>query len=372
MKEIIINHFLDYEFVYIFLFSSIFLLLISIFVKNKIIRIISMFLFSILFVLLFFEISLSFIVSKNVDFSFNDRTINVNHSQNIVKHRQLVVLDKKTREEFILNDSNISDKFLNKESYLTVWDMNFSVFEKTFFRYTKCNEQSKNAYVFLGCSFVFGEGVSDEETLPYYFSKKMDFKYNVFNYGVSGKGSNTALSILNTGLNKDIKYEHFFFSLISDLIYRNFRLYHPNDIFLFVDNKVKKVSYPYFKLVDIFKRSYIFRKVFLPQIENYNRKFHDYYMIKSLEYMNKIVEEQYNSKLTILVWPDKYNKLDRYSKIFMKKLKETDLDLVFLPEYFNDKGKEYRIENDVHPTAKANEEIAEILYNHIKEQDKIN
>lgn len=366
MKEIIINHFLDYEFVYIFLFSSLFLLLISIFVKNKIIRIISIFLFSILFVLLFFEIILSFVVSKNVDFSFNDRIMNVNHSRKIVRHRQLFVLDKKTGEEFVLSDSNISDKSFDDENYLKIWDMNFSTFEKTFFRYTKCNEFSKEAYVFLGCSFVFGEGVSDDETLPYYFSNKLDFKYNVINYGIAGKGSNTALSILNTGLNKNIQYKHFFFSLISDLIYRNFRLYHPNDKFLFVDDKVKKVSYPYFKLVDIFKRSYIFRKVFLPQIEHYNRKFYDYYMIKSLEYMNKIVEEKYNSKLTILVWPDKYNKPDKYSEIFMKKLKEANLDLIFLPEYFNDKEKEYRIKNDVHPTAKANEEIAEILYNHIR------
>ena len=96
-------------------------------------------------------------------------------------------------------------------------------------------------------------------------------------------------------------------------------------------------------------------------------------MIKSLKEMNKIIEERYNSKLTIIVWPDKYDKrLGKYGKNFIEKLKETKLDLIFLPEYFDDKETGYRIKNDMHPTAKANEEIAEILYNHIKEQDKIN
>jgi len=50
-------------------------------------------------------------------------------------------------------------------------------------------------------------------------------------------------------------------------------------------------------------------------------------------------------------------------------LKETDLDLIFLPEYFNDK-RTYKLEHDGHPMVKANEEIAEILYKHIKEKDK--
>ncbi|MFA6914111.1 MAG: hypothetical protein WCQ83_02795, partial [Endomicrobiia bacterium] len=38
-------------------------------------------------------------------------------------------------------------------------------------RYTKCNQKADKAYVFLGCSMVFGEGVNDNQTLPYYFSK---------------------------------------------------------------------------------------------------------------------------------------------------------------------------------------------------------
>ena len=52
---------------------------------------------------------------------------------------------------------------------------------------------------------------------------------------------------------------------------------------------------------------------------------------------------------------------------FIDKLKNTNLDLIFLDEKFSSHDKGYRIKNDSHPSAKANKEIAEILYNHINE-----
>ena len=73
----------------------------------------------------------------------------------------------------------------------------------------------------------------------------------------------------------------------------------------------------------------------------------------------KNLESSYSSKLTIIVWPDSYGER------FTKKLEEKNFDLIFLPEYFALEEKGYKIKNDGHPTAKANEEIAQILYNHI-------
>ena len=67
------------------------------------------------------------------------------------------------------------------------------------------------------------------------------------------------------------------------------------------------------------------------------------------------------------MWNDHQEKYKR----LCEKLKETNLDLIFLPEYFNEKGS-YKLEHDGHPTAKANKEIAEILYNHINKKDKTN
>ena len=68
--------------------------------------------------------------------------------------------------------------------------------------------------------------------------------------------------------------------------------------------------------------------------------------------------------MLLKVWPN------YYSEYFLKKLKSTNLDLIFLPNKFNSMRDGYEIQNDGHPTAKANEEIAEILYNHINKKEK--
>jgi len=366
MKEVIINHFLDYEFVYVFLFFSLFFLLISIFVMRKTIKKIAMVLFAIFIVLFFFEIVCSYIVLKFENSSFDYDTINLNFSKKELTYiEDIRFKDKKHNETFSFDKQvNTEDKFYNNENFHLVYSKKYSVYKNNrHFRYTNCNEKSKDTYVFLGCSFVFGNGVNDDETLPYYFSNILNFKYNVLNCGLSGKSSNSALNILEVGLDKNLKYKHFFFSLIEDLIDRNFRLrteFNPSDIFLFGNNKLKIVEYPYYYIVNIFKRSNIFRKIFLPRIQEYNKQYYEDYMIQSLEKMNKIVEEKYNSKLTIIVWD-----IEKCSNYFINKLKKTNLDLIFLPEYFNLEEEGYRIKNDPHPTAKANKEIAEILYNHV-------
>ncbi len=151
-------------------------------------------------------------------------------------------------------------------------------------------------------------------------------------------------------------------SLIGDHIYRNVRYEgFCLDGFLkknkwYIPTKIGKIKYT-------FARSYIFRKIFVPIIDKYFKQYYDNYMIKSLQEMNKIVEEKYKSKLTIIVWPD-FDVVNN-DKNFINKLKQTNLDLIFLPYYFSSVEKGYRIKFDLHPTSKANEEIAKILYNRI-------
>ena len=41
--------------------------------------------------------------------------------------------------------------------------------------------------LFFGCSFVFGDGVNDNETLPYYFSQ-LNNDYHTYNYAFHGYG----------------------------------------------------------------------------------------------------------------------------------------------------------------------------------------
>jgi len=54
--------------------------------------------------------------------------------------------------------------------------------------------------LFFGGSFVFGEGVDEDQTTPYYFSKFTDHRYRVLNFGFQGYGTHQMLRTLELGL----------------------------------------------------------------------------------------------------------------------------------------------------------------------------
>jgi hypothetical protein len=53
-------------------------------------------------------------------------------------------------------------------------------------------------FLFFGCSFTFGEGVEDEETMPWAFSEALGFRANVRNLGFHGYGPHQMLRALET------------------------------------------------------------------------------------------------------------------------------------------------------------------------------
>ena len=56
-----------------------------------------------------------------------------------------------------------------------------------------------DTWLFIGCSFTFGEGVEDHETLPARFSEQLGWEANVVNLAVSGWGAHHMLRMLETG-----------------------------------------------------------------------------------------------------------------------------------------------------------------------------
>ncbi len=54
--------------------------------------------------------------------------------------------------------------------------------------------------LFFGCSFTFGEGLRDQETLPYQVGLQSDGRYRTFNFGFHGYGPHQMLAEIEQGL----------------------------------------------------------------------------------------------------------------------------------------------------------------------------
>ena len=144
---------------------------------------------------------------------------------------EIGIVDNKTKQTKLLSEHNFDTNI-----YSIMYENIYSCFSKNCYRYTKCDIESNDCYIFLGCSFVFGLGVKDEETLPYYFSKLNNFKYKVINLAQGRRSTNTALNTLNTFINNS-NVKHFFYTLLDDHIYRNFRVLDSDGA---SDNFIKK------------------------------------------------------------------------------------------------------------------------------------
>ena len=86
-----------------------------------------------------------------------------------------------------------------------IYDVHYSIDEHSRRRTPGQNGERPAFALFLGASFTYGEGVEDNETLPYFFSRKAS-GYRSYNYGVPAYGPNTILKrMFSTDLRSEIK-----------------------------------------------------------------------------------------------------------------------------------------------------------------------
>jgi len=247
---------------------------------------------------------------------------------------------------------NISVSSTKKVGDNLVYDVTYTT-DKNSFRQTKGNIKG-NTYIFMGCSFMFAEGLNDDETVPYYFSQLSDFKYNIINAGLPSTATYISYALLES--NKliecvDTKIEYIIYEFFSDHIYRN--LVGSSIIYKIDNGKIVEVDEG--EPVEIFTNKLLQLK--------YKEKGLSL-TIKLLEEMNKLAKEKYNSKFLVVL----YETYDHDN--ITKELKES-LDKAKIENIYTELKKDehdtyyYRIKNDNHPTKNANEEIARTIYDYI-------
>ncbi len=273
--------------------------------------------------------------------------------------------------------------FTAKRSFLdeTIYDVSYTV--KNGLRFTpNSNDTGKCAALFFGCSFTFGEGISDTSTLPYLFNQYAGNEFKVFNYGFSGYGPHQMLATIENRANNDIsgcnKTKIAVYSFIPDHVARasgrrDFCSKGPK--YEIVDGVLKKTG--------TFSKSLFQRAVeyALSQSYTYHRLFPgvkpstgDWKLTSEIIKKAHELLSQQGVAMYVFIWDypgfeNEFKKKADYDH-FIDELKRNQIPLFFLHDAIPDYGENtdnYIIKDDRHPNHQANEKIAAYLYTHISD-----
>lgn len=278
---------------------------------------------------------------------------------------------------FVLR-KNVSTRAYRKFGDYTAYNVIYTA-DKNGLRLTpSSNDKSDKCIMFFGCSFVYGVGLNDNETLPYLFGISSNKKYKIYNFGMGGYGPHQMLSMLEHGsydnLLNGCKENTAVYVALSDharriagltvqgkgpkyALVNNEAIYQGN----FDDAKTtlapnleeqlnKSEIYKYLKDADFVGRCK------LAETNVYYKNL----FIAILKKSKKIFKEKYRTNRFIIIYWD-WNPSDAE---FGEKIKKNSMDTYFisdiLPEYWNNQTI-YHIKYDNHPNKLANEKIADFL-----------
>jgi hypothetical protein len=196
-------------------------------------------------------------------------------------------------------------------------------------RLTRGSIQGPGTFLFFGGSFVFGEGIDDEETLPFFFSRQLGFRYNVLNLGFSGYGPHQMLRALEIGQ---------FVEAVAEPVVAAIYVGGPSHVFRLAGRSWWDPS------LDLFSKA------------GPDTAFEDIDLyVGVLSRASELLDQRYGARLYVLFWDDD----GALSGRILKKLADSSLPYRSVSSYLSKTQRtEYRIPRDGHPTAAANEIIA--------------
>jgi hypothetical protein len=241
---------------------------------------------------------------------------------------------------------------------------------------------------FFGCSFVFGQGLDDYQTLPFQVDVKADSRYRTFNFGVMGYGAHQMLSALQYGLVDDAmrcdraQVSHVLYQAISDHVRRaagriwwntrgpRYRLTRDGEVRLdgrFEDDRRIEKSFTRL-LSNQLMKSMIYAAVIQGKyVRKYNQETIDLYL-GIVDEARDLVRSRYPcAAFHVLLWDAD----DVDNRAIRDGLRRMGIDVhlmsEILPNYQVDELNDaYRLHPiDVHPNALANDLIADYVVREI-------
>ena len=262
-----------------------------------------------------------------------------------------------------------------------IYDISYKI--KDGLRYTpNSNENSENCALFFGCSFTFGQGLTDTSTLPFFFNQCAREKYKVFNYGFKGYGPHQMLSTIENRVVKDIqgfnKEKIAVYSFIPHHIHRaaGYSIWdYDGPKYEIIEDHLRKVgtfrNLP-IGIDKILNKSYIYKLLL------FEKKASHYDIMRAIEIMKKANELliKQNVVLYVFVWDNPSAIENAFQKhndyyYFLDEMKKNNIKTFFLHDAICDyaeKKNTYKLHHlEGHPNGLANEKIANYIYSQLND-----
>jgi hypothetical protein len=220
------------------------------------------------------------------------------------------------------------------------------------------NKETKSV-VFFGCSFTFGFGLNDNETVPYIVQDKGGNKFKVYNFGMDGYGPQQMLYVIEHNIMDTIlKFEpsNFVYIAIPDHINRMLGQYDWCKTFpkYILDPNTKDIKY-------VGK----FGKIKKP-ISELSQSDFELFGLMIFKSKNLLLAKYPNSKFHVILWDCKEMAGTKILKVLQKRHINTHVVSDFVSNYVKD-NKSYVIyppyEN--HPNYKINLLVSNYLVDSI-------
>ncbi|MDR0338851.1 MAG: hypothetical protein LBH65_01080, partial [Desulfovibrio sp.] len=247
-----------------------------------------------------------------------------------------------------------------------LYDVVYSSLESGW-RVTPQNPGATKAVVFFGCSFTFGQGLEDQESIPYRVAELLGPDYQVFNFALYGYGAHQMLAQIQNGFVDDIvrryaSVQAYFITIdghelrcsaAADWV-KSGPLYLVKNGMVCYSGDIADRPRPKKPLLDRLSRGCLLYERFFKQPDARLEEYRCQHVAILAESAREL-RESFHIPLTVLLWPDA-----PYGEALLSEgVDAISLDPA-LPEWSRDKER-YVIKDDWHPNAFAADQTARFI-----------